>query len=67
MITTKDGITKKRGETVFEIGYNTSTGQYVPIPSRVHINLNNDSSCYSTLELCQIECSRRNKINSSNG
>ena len=61
MIITKDGIRKKRGETVFEVAYDSSTGAYKPFASQVHINVQNESSCYSTRELCYIECGNRNR------
>ena len=63
MITTRDGLVRKRGESVFELGFHQTLKKYMPLKSRVHIDLNNETTAWSTKELCQAECSKRNQKN----
>lgn len=60
MIKTIDGVVKKRSQFVFELAVN-EFNNYVPICSTVHKDLQNENNAYSTRELCQAECEKRNK------
>ena len=60
MITTVDGIIKKKGDSVFEIAYSLSLKQYIPMTTKVHISHQNDDNCYNDISLCQLECDKRN-------
>ena len=62
MITTVDKVVKKRGEIVYEFAYCKG---YIPLKSIVHVSVQNEFNVYSTLELCQEECDRRNKLRTS--
>ena len=63
MITTADGVRKKRGDIVWEIAYSSDRGLYLPIRSIVHRTLQNENTAYSTRKLCQNKCDEWN-INS---
>ena len=62
MITTVDGIVKKRGDIIYELAY---CKRYIPLKSIVYVSVQNESHAYSTLDLCQKECDRRNKHRTS--
>ena len=60
MITTLDGVDKKRGEIVYEIAF---CHKYKPLKSIVHKSVQNELHAYSTIELCQKACDEKNKRN----
>lgn len=62
MITTVDGVVKKRGEIIYELAYCKG---YIPLKSIVHVSVQNELHAYSTLDLCQKECDRRNELRTS--
>ncbi len=64
MITTIDGKLKKRGEWVWEIGWDGTPGEagYTPTKSKVHHwSLINPDRCWESYGLCLIECEKLNK------
>ena len=61
MITTKDGVIKKRGEIVYERAYSLSSKKYIPLKSIVHQTLNNEGNAWFDKEKCQAECDILNK------
>ncbi len=63
MITTKEGIVKKRGQKVWEIGI-TVDGIRTPTISIVHGGYNdvtNPDRCWSEYDNCLTECEKMNK------
>lgn len=55
MITTKDGFVCKRGERVWEIGRDISSGKLTPTLSTVHGGMNdvlNVDECFKELKNC---------------
>lgn len=63
MITTLDGVIKKRGESVWEVGVELTTEVYRPTRSIVHSvskPVCNPNSCWSNYDLCKTECDKLN-------
>jgi len=62
MITTLDGVTVKRGQTVWEIGVSIK-GVYKPTMSRLYSHSNgvtNPNRCWRSYLSCEAECDRLN-------
>ena len=55
MITTKDGLIKKRGEIVYERAFSLPSKKYVVLKSIVHQSLQNEGNAWSSKEKCQAE------------
>lgn len=67
MIRTREGINKKRGEGVWEIGSDVGTGKLSPSYGKVHtMSLSNPIDCWASYENCLKECDNQMKIRSRN-
>lgn len=68
MITTKDGFVCKRGERVWEIGRDISSGKLTPTLSKVHGGHNdvaNPDESFKEYQNCLIEIERLNLLNNN--
>ena len=65
MITTIEGVVKKKFDKVWEVGWCSSAQIYKPTLSKVHVGIGvaNPDRCWSLYENCLKECDIYNDIN----